>query len=121
MVTPKVKWHAHTHTHNNLSLTLNGAVRLALNPESHAKRRSSSVVSLPLEDKKKRGAEKLFAGSSCAARSDLDKPSPSKPRFVSALLALRSVKLRVVVGSLRVQQPDDVRSDGGQTEHVEES
>ena len=42
-----------THTHNDLSLTLNGAVRLALNPESHAKRRSSSVVSLPLEDKKK--------------------------------------------------------------------
>ena len=48
--------HTHTHTHNDLSLTLNGAVRLALNPESHAKRRSSSVVSLPLEDKKKKSS-----------------------------------------------------------------
>ena len=52
-----LRWSStHTHTHSDLSQVLNITVRLALNPEVHAKRRSSSLFSLPLKDKKKRGA-----------------------------------------------------------------
>ena len=37
--------HTHTHTHSDLSIALNVAVRLALIPDSHAKKRSSNVFS----------------------------------------------------------------------------
>ena len=108
--------HPHTHTHSDLSITLNGAVRLALNPEATQR---GVVVWLPPASLLRPAAERsqgVFAGSSNAARSDLGKPSPSKPHSASALLALTSVQLRESVGSLRVLQPVEVRSDGGQTE-----
>ena len=84
---------------NDLSLTLNGAVRLALNPEA-TQRGEVVVCSRPLWDKELReeGWEG-FAGSSCASRSDLGKPSPSESR--SSVLALASLFSTEDSGRLR--------------------
>ena len=54
----------------------------------------------------------MFAGSSCAAQSDLDEPSPTGLALPLLSRSLRSVKLGEVVGSRGVQQPEEVRSEG---------
>ena len=60
--------HTHTHTHNNLSLTLNGAVRLALNPEATQKGIVGVAASLIAETSSGERSMGVFAGSSNAAR-----------------------------------------------------
>ena len=86
--------HTHTHTQYDLSLTLNGAVRLALNPE--ATQRGEVVVCLPAPggQEEERSLE-VFAGSSSAAGClGFAAAKTNLPRSASALLVLRSVQLR---------------------------
>ena len=59
----------------------------------------------------------VFAGSSSAAGClGFAAAKTNLPRSASALLSLRSVQLSEGAGSLRERQPEEVRSDGGQTE-----
>ena len=96
---------AHTHTHNNLSLTLNGAVRLALNPESHAKRKVVVCSPASLGQEKK--------GELRASRALLKRSIPSihllrgqgSCSSVCSPSLLFSNQRTEIVCSLRVRQP----------------
>ena len=68
------KWMApHTYIHSDLSLVLNITVRLALNPEVHAKRRGSKVPPDSLGPEKK---GELRASRAPLKRSILFFPPP---------------------------------------------
>ena len=71
------------------------------------------AASLIAETSSGERSQGVVAGSSSAARSDLGKPSPSKPRSASAHLALRSIQVREGAYSLRVRHPVLVRNEPG--------
>ena len=73
---------------------------------------SSSAAGLSAEISSGERSVGVFAGSSRAAQSDLDEPSPAGLTLPLLSRSLRSVKLGEKLGSLRFLQPERVRSDG---------